>query len=355
MTSGQAEPTTGRQRAQKARLEAVKLRALTAAQAGVSAEEVPPGPDADNPTAAVGLVVVDDRAYGLAEVVDDLGRLLHRLARLRRDDEPSPGGLTVFAEADVAPVLARRVAVLQAVGLMVDLEVLRVEGAEAMAVVPEKLVAPEPLSAEMWQQASVMADAGARVLDDNGRLVADVMGLEVARVTADGLRIGVGEADRELQVYVNSHLEDSEALTQAANTVRSLRPQPSHPLNRLARPRWLRSVLLDDPSLIDLPSLEPIPPLAANEGVFDTEPAAAYCPPTAGEIGVTVVCSVGVDLNLLPEALDYRERTDRDSRLILVVPERDQRLSVAPMQSLLAEPTLIETRSIQAPWESVRS
>ncbi len=354
MTSGRPERGAGEQHVQKSRLETAKLRALAAARAGVSTEDLPTGPDGGQPAVA-GLVAVNGRAYGLADAIEDLGSLLHRFARLRKGGEPVPDGLTVFAEPDVAPALARRVAVLESVGLVVELEVLQVRGAEAIAVVPAELASPPSLSAERWQEASIMADAGARVIDDHGRLVADVMGLEVARITSEGLRIGVGEADRELQVYVNSHLEDIEALTRAADTVRSLRPQASHPLNRLARPRWLRSALLDDPSLIGLPNLEPIPPLVANEGVFDTEPTAAYSPPTGDEPGVTVVCSVGVDLNLVPEALEYRERTDGESRLILVVPERDRALSVAPMQSLLADSSLIETCSIQAPWESVRS
>ncbi len=344
VTSGQSD---GEPADQRRVLQAVKLKALASGYAGIE-------PVIDREPEA-GLLVLEDRMFGLAETVPDLGRLLHQTARARSAGTGHGSALTIFAEAAVASTLARRASLLQPELAELSLEVLQVQGAQAVPVAPTDIVAPPIPGPEQWQRASIMADAGARVIDDNGRLVADVMGLEVARLSPDGIQVGVGEADRELQGYLNGHLEEVEALAQAVETVRSLRPVSSHPLNRLSRPRWLRSVLLDQPSLVDLPSLEPLPPLVAAEGVFDREPAGAYCPPVPGAVGITVVCSIGVDLNLIPDAFDYRQRTDPESRLILVVPERDRALAIEPLLALFADPSLLEVRSIQPPWESVRS
>lgn len=347
----------------RAHLVAAKLTALVRRHLG---DQFP----SDNANAAtVGsapAVVVRGRGYGLAEDHADLGRLMHWLAR--QPDAIGTVGLTVFASPDVAADVARRASFMSAaiVGdaaadstaeqtVAAPIDVVQVSGTE-LTPAPIKLLEPPPvISSDMWQAASVMADAGARVVDDCGRLVADVMGLEVARLTSDGLHIGVGEADRELHDYVHGHMDKREALTQAVETVRSLRPVPSHPLNRLARPRWLRSVLLDNPTLVGLRELEALPPLAPIDGIFDRQSAAAYSPPAGGDRGATVVCSVGVDPDLVLDAFDFQHRSDPDSRLILVVPERDRSLAVDPLLDIMADSGAPEVVSIQAPWESVRS
>ncbi len=352
-TPGQSDRELVGQR--RAQLEAAKLRSLARRHAG--AEGGDPGSDSGvSDTAVPGLVFIDDRVFGLAVDVSDLGRLLHQVARTRKaDGSTTVTGLTIFAESEAASVIARRVSLLQPSLADLDVEVQEVDGAQSVSAVAADMLIPPVLDVKAWTAASSMADAGARVIDDHGRLVAEVMGLEVARLTPDGIRVGVGEADRELQVYLNSHLEDGEALARAVQTVSDLRPVPSHPLNRLARPRWLRSVLMDDPSLVELTELQPLAPLTAADGVFDREPSAAYCPPAAGAAGTTVVCSVGVDLNLVPEAFEYRQRTDPDSRLMLVLPERDRHLAVEPLRVLFSDPSDLTVRSVQAPWESVRS
>jgi hypothetical protein len=97
-----------------------------------------------------------------------------------------------------------------------------------------------------------------------------------------------------------------------------------------------------------LNDLEPQAPLQPYYGVFDGQPAAAYAPSER----VTVVCSSGVDLDLIPEAVDYRRRIDPDSQLLVVLPERDRRLATAGLIGLVPG---IEVRSVQPPWESVAS
>ncbi len=61
-----------------------------------------------------------------------------------------------------------------------------------------------------------------------------------------------------------------------------------------------------------------------------------------------VVCSVGVDLDLFPEAADYRRRENPDAELVVVVPERDRPL----IGSLITEVVpRLRVQSIELPWE----
>ncbi|MGB5759484.1 MAG: hypothetical protein WBM50_21400, partial [Acidimicrobiales bacterium] len=115
----------------------------------------------------------------------------------------------------------------------------------------------------------------------------------------------------------------------------------AHPLTRVARQRWLRSVLLDEPWRLDLPPLEPVVPLRPRYTVLGREPVAA-----AGEATV-VVCSVGIDLDLLPEAVDYRQRVDPGAELVVVVPARDRRLATSALAGLVPR---LRVASIDPPW-----
>ena len=268
--------------------------------------------------------------------------------------------LTIVAEADVAPDVARRADLLD-----LDIPVWSAAGPEVVPAVAGAVLTPPELPMSHRRYASVITEAGARAIDDHGMLVAEVAGLEVARVVdgddlsivADGagtthrngtppgpqLAVGVGQADRELQDYIHGHLDDDANLRRAiAAVVQHRKPGSAvHPLTRVARQRWLRSILLDDPSLIGLDELDPIVPLRPRTTVLGDEPSAA-----AGS-GAIVVCSVGVDLDLLPEAVDYRDRDDPDAELIVVVPERDRQLVAGPMAELIPGLRMV---SVSEPW-----
>ncbi len=321
-----------------AALRSAKLTALVADLVGGSGD-VTPSPS----TSSITGCVAAGRAFVLADAVTDLGPALHWFRR-----QPVEG-LTVLADAGIAGHLARRAA-----PLLTDVDVRQVEGTSSKPAVPLPVPRPPELSLELWEAAAVIADAGITVRDDHGRLIGEINGLEVARVErADGtdpaaevtLRVGVGEADRQLHQYVHTHLDDVESLARAAETVRRHRRTGAghHPLARLARPRWLRSLLLEDPSLIDLDTLDVEVPLGPTPGVRDAEPAAAY---SAGQ-RVTVVCSAGVDLDLIPEAVDYRLRVDPESRLLLVLPPRDVKLSTWRLSDLVPD---IAVTALDPPW-----
>ncbi len=260
--------------------------------------------------------------------------------------------MTLVAEAEVAPDIARRAGLLD-----FDIEVWSAVGPEVEPAVAGPALSPPELPESHRRYASVIGEAGARAIDDHGMLVAEVAGLEVARVVDgddlqnDGngvepgpqLAVGVGQADRELQEYIHGHLDDDANLRRAIAAVVQHRNPGSavHPLTRVARQRWLRSILLDDPSLVGLDQLDPVIPLRPRTTVLGDEPSAA-----AGD-GAIVVCSVGVDLDLLPEAADYRDRDDPDAELIVVVPERDQRLVAGPMAELVPRLRMV---SVPEPW-----
>ena len=226
-------------------------------------------------------------------------------------------------------------------------------GPDVEPAVAAPAITPPPLPPDHLRFGAVISEAGARPVDDHGIFIAEVAGLEVARVVADEqdggagiatrLAVGVGQADRELQQYLHRHLDDDANLRRAiAAVVRHRHPgSATHPLTRVARQRWLRSVLLDEPWRLDLPPLEPVVPLRPRHTVLGKEPVAA-----AGETTI-VVCSVGIDLDLLPEAADYRHRVDPDAELVIVVPERDRRLATSALAGFIPR---LRVASIDPPW-----
>lgn len=323
--------------ARLAALNSAKLNALVTSVTGRPCDQLV------QPGLSLTCGFVGDRVFALADRLADLGPIL---AWAEGEDGRS---LTVFADDDhgLAGHLARRASLLST-----DIQLMRIVGAEAEPAEPSLLPVPPDLDEDLWRAAAVMVDAGARVVDDHGHLTGEVRGLELARVEpagADGrdvlLLVGVGRADRELQGHVLGHLDDVERLRRSVALVEAHR-RPGvalHPLNRLSRPRWLRSILLDDPAPIGLVELEPLPPLWPDDGLLDTEPSAAF----SRSDRVTVVCSAGFDFDLLPQAVDYRHRADPASSLTLVVPHRDRDLverrvaGVAPGLSV---------RSVDTPW-----
>ncbi len=287
-------------------------------------------------------VVVDGRAFYQTDDPRGLGPALRWAAT------HGARHLTLIAESSVAADLARRAGL---VGAGMETEVWSAAGPDVEPAESRPVPSPPDLPADHLRFAAVISEAGARPVDDHGLLVAEVAGLEVARVLEDDsstgprLSVGVGQADRELQHYLHGHLDDDTNLRRAiAAVARHRRPgSAAHPLTRLARQRWLRSVLLDHPGRLGLSSLEPLTPLRPRDTLLGHEPAAAAGP------SVVVVCSVGVDLDLVPEAADYRERTDPGADLVVVVPERDRRLAGAGATT--AVPRLRIT-SIEVPWEA---
>lgn len=317
----------------------VKLRALARSARGVELTFVDP---------SVGAGLADGVAFYLAD--DEpraVGRALHwALSR-------HATRLELLASEVIAGDLARRASLLSdqpdpSIG------VWAVHGAQAVPAQPAPVRPPPTLPASHWALAGLMTEAGALPVDDNGQLVAEVAGLEVARVAHEGpdnsptIEVGVGKADRELSVLVHSHDDIDTGLRRVVAAVvkhRSGHGDNHHPLARLARERWLRSILLDQPELIDAVALAPMVPLRPRLGLVRNEPSVAVGRLRSGQ-PVVAVTMVGVDLDLIPEAADYRAHWDPAASVVLVMPERDLTLSTRLLDRLPSSRAL----AIPVPW-----
>ncbi len=262
--------------------------------------------------------------------------------------------MTVLADAEISGDLARRAAAFDD-----GPSVLAVDGTTASPASPSPLPLPPELPADELAFGAVMEEAGAVVVDDHGRLVAEFAGLEVARVTRnlDGvaeLEVGVGQADRELQALVHGQLPRRDALVRAIELVAEHRRPgaPMHPLNRLARERWLRSILIHDPSAVGCAELSPVPPLLPRSTLLGMVPTAAIGARDDGT-PIVVVCSVGIELDLVADGLDYRNREQAanppvgDMDLLLVMPRRDVHPVIGAQA---ARAPRVSITSIDEPW-----
>ena len=240
----------------------------------------------------------------------------------------------------------------------------------AFAPLQPTALAPLPtLPASHRAFAPLIEEAGARAVDDHGRLIAEVKGLEVARVTEITpspddcgstlavLEIGVGQADRELHQMIHVPAADAleqqadhdallPRLTKVVDDVNGMRDVVGdHPLRRVGQQRWIRSILLDRPEIVGASALTAEPPLRPRDTVLGTEASAATGALVDGA-PVVVVCTAGVDLDIAAEAGDYLHRANKNAQLIVVAPERDLYLvdpivsEVLPGVRVLAAPGL---------------
>jgi hypothetical protein len=191
---------------------------------------------------------------------------------------------------------------------------------------------------------TLLVDAGLDVVIEYDRLAGEWRGLEVARVVDNQLQVGVGEADRELTAMVHGELSPEDALRRVVDIVQDKRwpGAPRHPLNQLVPERWLRWTIRNEPGRVGLDRIEAAPLPRPRRGMRERDIAAA----TAD--GAVVVCSVGIDLDLVPAAADARLATDRDAHLVLVVPERDDHPVTRALADRLHAPA--EIRTVAGDW-----
>ncbi|MCP4960684.1 MAG: hypothetical protein GY925_15630 [Actinomycetia bacterium] len=169
--------------------------------------------------------------------------------------------------------------------------------------------------------------AGATAVVEHGVVVGEVRGLEVARVVVDEggprLLVGVSTDDRIMNELIHPEQPAQSVLAQVVEAVAPHRTRGAdpHPFNRLSRERWLRSMLIDEPSLVGFDWLAAAPPPAARVNLSDPAPAVALG--ARGGAEAVVVISCGVDLELVPFAADARLHLAPSGGLVIVVPERD--------------------------------
>lgn len=324
----------------RAALVAAKAAALVSGHTGTGVADPRPIPGG-------AAVVVGDRAWVLLDDRPELG-----LGRaLAWADRHGAAAVAVMADHGTG-VLARRAACFST-----PIDVFAVDGRSLVPARPEP-AGPErqPSPAELEAAWDLVA-LGADVVVEHGVVTAEVRGLEMARVvTTDGgveVQPGVGRNDRDGHATL---LADAGADAHAATlarvaadlaAVRAGEAADRHPLGRMARERWLRRMVIDDPARVGARTLAAAEPTVARTSVAD--PGAAFAT-GHGHDGraMVVACSVGIDLDLVPSAADvaavHAERTGAaDADVVLVVPRRDDVAVTRRLAAALVRPAAVVT------------
>jgi hypothetical protein len=260
--------------------------------------------------------------------------------------------LLVETTDEVSGLLARRAALFAW-----PITVWRVNDRHMTEAVPSPLSPPPALPPEIARFADLLRAHGADPVVEFGVLSADLLGLEVARVVADAagprLEVGVGSHDREAGRLLFPDRPAEQALSEAVALVRRLRTAsaPPHLANTLAKERWLRAVLVARPELVGAAHLAPVPPPVPRRDLRRPHPA-----PAAGvdlnDRPIVVVCSSGIDLNLVPAAADAWLADGRDGcRLIIAVPSGDDHPVTRDLAAALREPATVVT--VPADWNAL--
>jgi hypothetical protein len=319
---------------QRARLLRTKLVAL------VRDAGLPVGEPTDVGTSAA--LVAD----GAAAVLVDRSSAAALSGALLWATRQGASSLVVFVDDD-AGLLARWAGYVEVGG--VPVLVRQVDGASSRPAEP----APLPALSEPPQVPEGLLEVLERcdvdVVVEHGEVRGEVLGLEVARlvrwpveVGGDGelhLEAGVGRFDRDAVAAARPDEAPQDSLARTVEQVRSHRypGAPVHPVQLLSRERWLRSMVVTDPSSVGAATLAPVGMTTEPSGLKDVHPAAAIGTDADGG-AVVVVCSTGVDLALVPLAADTRAWLDPTARLVLAVPARDHHAATLTLMGLLRRP-----------------
>lgn len=267
-----------------------------------------------------GLIDADGRAWVLVESATrrSLGGVMTWAVRKAATSLV----LVVDAPVEVAGHLAR-----EAAEFALPIEVRRIDGTSAVVAEPTPVPPTRPAVVPSEDDASLLAAADVDVVVEHGVTRAEVLGLEVGRVVeADGvarLEVGVGRFDREISAMMFSNVPTADALAKAVEMVRTYRRPgaTTHPLRDLVPERWLRHLLVADPSLVGAAELHPVDTTVEPESLRESQPAALAGTAADGR-PIVVVCTAGVDLDVVPLAADTRAAIDPDADLVICGPER---------------------------------
>jgi hypothetical protein len=245
--------------------------------------------------------------------------------------------LHVVAERG-AGVMARR-----AVAFSMPIHVHEISGGDVQEAIPAPFAAAPPPSPDHLELVPVIVAAGADAVVEGGIVLGEVRGLEVCRVV-DGapgagprLEVGIGAHDRRAFAMIHGDVPAADALGGVVATVTAVRGPglPPHPLQRLAAERLLRWRLQQDPASVGLATLHPADPPVPRRNLVERTSCVGTGERPDGAT-VAVVCSVGVDLDVIPYAADARlaeggggepgvgmGECRRSPEVIVAVPARD--------------------------------
>lgn len=229
------------------------------------------------------------------------------------------------------------------------------------SVVAEAASGVSPAEVRDFHQA--IAHAGGDAWVEGGICRGFVRGLEVARLEPGNgsgpatMAVGVGRNDAQGHGLLHSR-EVPEALVERVVGLVAARRragQPAHPANQLALERWLRDTLVRHPDLGRCSWIAPV--FVPGDRFFDRQPVAAAGIGTDGRAAV-VVCSVGVDVTLVPYAARARRWLRSalplggidDARLLLVVPAPD---AIAPLRRMAGLLRGAELVTVLGTWRAV--
>jgi hypothetical protein len=232
--------------------------------------------------------------------------------------------VALLAESDTG-LLARRAAAFADPPM-----VWRIEGRQLVPADPEPLADPPPVDPRVLDLVSLIEAAGADAVVEHGVLAGELAGLEICRAIVDAdtgqarLEVGVGAHDREAFRLLHGDVPPAEALAGVvARVAPHRRPGAApHPLSRLAGERLLRHRLVAEPGLVGAAELATAPPPVPRSDLKEPVPCVAVGRDADGR-PLAVVCSVGIDLDVVPFATDVALAASHDHGVVLVVPERD--------------------------------
>ncbi len=335
------------------RLLGMKLRALVVEHLGREPDSVDIGAF---PAGAA--LVADGAAWVLIDgpAARSLGGALAWAVRRRT------ASLNVIAESHTG-LLARRAA-----RLAFPVSIWFAQERTLLPAVAEPLPEPPEPSAAHLAFSEMIESAGATPNAEHGVVFGEVRGLEVCRVVDepttghiaemgdvdpaalaaalvdDGilLEVGVGANDREAFRLLHGDIPTPEALAVVVEAVADHRsPEaPQHPLNRLGQERYLRWHLEQHPELVGMQRVEPAQPPLPRANLKDPIPCVATGVGPDGR-SHAIVCSVGVDLDLVGFVADVQATTD--DPVIVVLKERDRMPIAQDLLGLLAAPVDVRT------------
>lgn len=305
----------------RARLLAAKLSALVRDCAGNDVQTP------ETFALGAGLLTGDGAWVLLDDVVDDGGGLGAAIMWATRRNAAE---LNVVADEPLT-VAARR-----ARAFSPPIHVWSVRGRALNHVDPAPARLPRAPSPEHLRFVADIEAAGAAPVIEHGVVTGEVRGLEVCRVvdvdgpdgTAVRLEVGVGVHDRDAFATIHGDIPTSQALAGVVAKVAAVRDRsaPGHPLNRLAPERFVRWRLEQEPWLVEMASVEPAQPPVPRGNLKDRVACTARGRRLDGAT-VVIVCSVGVDLDVVPYAADARLAAGCEPGVVpdvlIVLPQRD--------------------------------
>jgi len=316
----------------RAALVGVKLAALAREHAGADIGEV------SGFGGGAGLLTSAGEAWVLIDERPDRGVGSALAWALSRDAT----SLSILADSATGQLVRR------AEGFGFPIRVFHVEARTLLQAVAEPLPERTPVSPEHLALRSMIVEGDAEPVIEHGVLAGEVRGLEVCRVVDDPvsgevrLEVGIGAHDRETFQMLHGDRPKVEALAGVVATVAVQRTpgRPPHPLNQLAASRLLRSRLVEHPELIGATSVTIAEPPIARTNVKDQAPSAAVATLSDGSQEL-VVCTTGIDLDVVPYSVDAVAFHGATS-CVIAAPSRD----VVPVQLRIASLCRVPTRFV---------